>query len=123
MSIVTNSQVRSHVTRMLGVSGLASLLSLPSTAFAQSATACGPEVKEAIVKTLASVVNASESQQLAVQQDLYKKYQYCAQDATAVGGDFFAAARECGAAVSNLGSLFYEEMSCSGYDPQRRQFA
>ena len=25
--------------------------------------------------------------------------------------------------VSNLGSLFYEEMSCSGYDPQRRQFA
>jgi hypothetical protein len=25
--------------------------------------------------------------------------------------------------VSNLGSIFYEEMSCCGYDPQRRQFA
>ena len=25
--------------------------------------------------------------------------------------------------MSNLGSLFYEEMSCAGYDPQRRQFA
>ena len=36
---------------------------------------------------------------------------------------FFVAARECGASVSNLGSLFYEEMSCAGYDPQRRQFA
>jgi hypothetical protein len=26
------------------------------------------------------------------------------------------AARECGASVSNLGSLFYEGMSCAGYD-------
>jgi hypothetical protein len=25
--------------------------------------------------------------------------------------------------VSNLGSIFYEEMPCVGYDPQRRQFA
>ena len=25
--------------------------------------------------------------------------------------------------MSNLGSLFYEEMPCAGYDPQRRQFA
>ncbi len=31
--------------------------------------------------------------------------------------------RECGATVSNLGSIFFEEMSCAGYDPQRRQFA
>jgi hypothetical protein len=35
---------------------------------------------------------------------------------------FHAAARQCGATVSNLGSIFFEEMSCSGYDPQRRQF-
>jgi hypothetical protein len=123
MSIVTKSEVRSRATRMGVIVGLAALLSLPSTGSAQSTTACGPDVKEAIVKTLASVENAPESQQLAVQQDLYKKYQYCTQDATAVAADFFAAARQCGAAVSNLGSLFYEEMSCSGYDPQRRQFA
>ena len=45
------------------------------------------------------------------------------QDAQLVPSTFFAAARECGASVSNLGSLFYEEMSCAGYDPQRRQFA
>ena len=25
--------------------------------------------------------------------------------------------------MSNLGSLFYEQMPCVGYDPQRRQFA
>ena len=36
---------------------------------------------------------------------------------------FHEAARQCGAIVSNLGSLFFEEMSCVGYDPQRRQFA
>ena len=123
MSLVTKSVVRSSVTRMWVVAGLAALVSLPTAGFAQTTTACGPEVKEAIVKTLASVENAPESQQLAVQDELYKKYQFCTQDAKVVGADFFLAARQCGAAVSNLGSLFYEEMSCAGYDPQRRQFA
>lgn len=36
---------------------------------------------------------------------------------------FHIAARQCGASVAQLGSLFFEEMSCAGYDPQRRQFA
>src|SRR5262249_2164197 len=49
--------------------------------------------------------------------------QFCLQDATLVPSTFVAAARECGATVSNLGSLFYEELPCAGYDPQRRQFA
>ena len=40
-----------------------------------------------------------------------------------VSSTFVAAARECGSTVSNVGSLFYEEMPCVGYDPQRRQFA
>ena len=57
------------------------------------------------------------------ENELYAKYQVCAQDAQLVPPSFFVAARECGASVSNLGSLFYEEMSCAGYDPQRRQFA
>ena len=34
-----------------------------------------------------------------------------------------AAARQCGAKVSYVGSLYYEEMPCCGYDPQRRAFA
>ena len=55
---------------------------------------------------------------------LYEKFQYCAKaDADLVPSTFAIAARECGATVSNLGSLFYEEMPCAGYDPQRRQFA
>jgi len=49
--------------------------------------------------------------------------EYCAQDAQFVPASFVAAARECGAAISNLGSVFFEEMPCAGYDPQRRQFA
>jgi hypothetical protein len=123
MSTITKSGVRAKVTRVLVGVGLAALVPQFSTAFAQSATVCGPDVKEAVAKMLASVDNASDTQKQAMQDDLYKKYQYCAQDAKNVPSAFFAAAQECGAAVSNLGSLYYEEMSCSGYDPQRRQFA
>ena len=101
--------------------GSALLLSLPAAAQAQ--TVCGPEVKEEVAKALAGVEGGSEAETLAVEKELYAKYQGCAQDAQLVPSSFFVAARECGAWVSNLGSLFYEEMSCSGYDPQRRQFA
>ena len=124
MSIDTKSGVRPKVMRMLIVLGSAALFSQFSTAFAQTATICGPEVKETVAKMLASVENAPDAQKQAMQDDLYKKYEYCAQqDAKAVPATFFAAAQQCGAAVSNLGSLYYEEMSCAGYDPQRRQFA
>jgi hypothetical protein len=104
---------------------LASVLFLVQGASAQTQTYCGPEVKEEVVKALAGVDGAPDEQQLAVEKDLYAKFQYCAQDAVAfpVSSTFIAAARECGATVSNVGSLFYEEMPCAGYDPQRRQFA
>jgi hypothetical protein len=124
MSIVTMPGVRSKVTRMFVVAGLTVFAAQFSTAFAQTTTACGPEVKEAIAKALASVENASDAQKQAMQDDMYKKFSYCGQqDAKNVPATFVAAAIECGAAVSNLGSLYFEEMSCSGYDPQRRQFA
>jgi len=101
------------------------IVASPRLAHAQTQTYCGPEVKEEVVKALAAVEDASEDQQLALEKDLYAKFQYCAQDATVfpISSTFLTAARECGAAVSNLGSLFYEEMSCAGYDPQRRLFA
>jgi hypothetical protein len=108
---------------MLLFASAALLLVSGSRAFAQTTTLCGPEVKEAVVRALAAVESAPESQKLAVQADLYKKYQYCLQDSKSAPANFFTAARQCGAEVSNLGSIFYEEMSCSGYDPQRRQFA
>ena len=114
------SDVRSRAVRMLLAVSSAVLVSLPSAALAQGQTVCGPEVKQEIVKTLAGVPDADK---LAVEKELYSKFQYCINDAQQVPSTFFVAARECGASVSNLGSLFYEEMSCAGYDPQRRQFA
>ncbi|MBC7926245.1 MAG: hypothetical protein H7039_11365 [Bryobacteraceae bacterium] len=121
--LVTKLGVFTRVARMLVVTGLAALGFQSTTAFAQTTPACGPEVKDAIARRLASVENSPEAQKLAVEEEIYKQYQYCAQDAKFVSATFFAAARQCGAGVSNLGSLFYEEMSCVGYDPQRRQFA
>ena len=108
---------------ILLVGAVAALVSAPSQAMAQTATACGPEVKEEVARVLASVENAPDTQKTAVQQQLYDKYKICAQDAHLVPSQFYLAAQECGASVSNLGSLFFEEMPCAGYDPQRRQFA
>jgi hypothetical protein len=119
-----HADLRSHAVRLLLTIGIAAIVSLPSAALAQSPTACGPEVKEEIVKALASVEGADDAKKLSLEKEIYAKYQSCgAQDAALVPATFIAAARECGATVSNLGSLFYEEMSCVGYDPQRRQFA
>jgi len=106
-------------TRILLVAGSVLAFSPSSPAFAQTAV-CGAEVKADIVKLLASAVD--DAAKLALEKEVYAKYQYCADGATAPS-TFVAAARQCGATVSNLGSLFFEEMSCVGYDPQRRQFA
>ena len=101
------------------------IVAAPRPAHAQNQTYCGPEVKEEVAKTLAGLDGAPDDVQLAAEKELYAKFQYCTADAAAfpLPSAFFVAARECGAGVSNLGSLFYEEMSCVGYDPQRRQFA
>jgi len=117
------SAAGSFAARAVVMTGFAVLVSMPSNASAQSQTACGPEIKEAVAKALAAVENAPEAQKIATEKALYDKYKYCGQDAALVPSAFVTAARECGAVVSNLGSLFYEEMPCAGYDPQRRQFA
>jgi hypothetical protein len=102
---------------------MATVLVAASPSFAQTTTVCGPEVKEEVVAALEAVANGTPAQKAAVERELYAKYQHCKQDATLVPASFAAAAKQCGAVVSQLGSLFYEEMSCCGYDPQRRQFA
>jgi hypothetical protein len=115
---------RTHVVRTLVVLGSATLMSLvPTAARAQSTTFCGPEVKEAVAKELSAIADADEDKKAALEAELYQKYLPCAQDSYLVPSTFAVAARQCGATVSNTGSLFYEEMSCCGYDPQRRQFA
>ncbi len=85
-------------------------------------TVCGQDVKDYVAKVLAA---ADPAKLKDTEDGLYKQFSYCAQDGQNLPATdpFFAAARQCGAKVSILGSLFYEEMSCCGYDPQRRQFA
>jgi hypothetical protein len=120
----------SSVTRQAGrvAAGLALALCLPLAAFAQTKAdvTCGPEVKEEIAQMMAKVENADDAQKESVASYLYGKYQYCIQDAAGDANavqDLAVAARQCGAGLSQVGSTFYEEMSCCGYDPQRRQFA
>ena len=85
---------------------------------------CGADVKEEVAEALANVKDASEADKLATEADLYAKYAGCAQDAKLIPNtNFYLAARECSARVSYIGSLYFEEMSCCGYDPQRRTFA
>jgi hypothetical protein len=108
--------------RLLAVGSFLAV-SIPTSVLAQTASVCGPEVKVEVAKALSAVDGADLASKASVEKELYAKYQYCAQDGLQAPASFLAAARECGAIVSNLGSIFYEEMSCSGYDPQRRQFA
>lgn len=122
MFIKANRRIGSRAAYAALVVGVVMMWS-PSAAQAQSQTACF-EAKEEVAKTLAEIEKASDAAKLKVEAELYAKYKYCGeQDAQLAPASFHAAARECGAAVSNLGSLFFEEMSCCGYDPQRRQFA
>ena len=94
------------------------VVSFPAAALAQDKPGCGPEVKKEIVDKLA---NANPEDKQALEDELYKTYRYCAQDAAPQS--FFDAAGECSARVSILGDTFYEDMACCGYDPQRRLFA
>ena len=124
-SIVRKSlqEIRSHAALVLVAASGALVVSMPAPALAQTSTICGPEVKAEVVKAFAAFDTAKDEEKPALEAELYAKYSYCIQDAQLVPAAFVAAARECGATVSNLGSLFFEEMSCAGYDPQRRQFA
>jgi hypothetical protein len=118
--LVMIAKVRVRATRiLLAVAGVAAV-SIPTSAMAQSAI-CGPEIKQQVADALSKATD--DASKFALEKELYEKYQFCIADSQSAPSTFFVAARECGAAVSNLGSLFFEEMSCSGYDPQRRQFA
>ena len=110
------------------MSGLvaACAVAVPVVVSAQTTTACGEGVKAEVIKAVDAAASLSEGEQLKVEAQLYDKYKSCGTiDAAQVpaADPIFTAARQCGAKVSILGSLFYEEMSCCGYDPQRRTFA
>lgn len=112
-----------RLVRRTAVLGLVAILGLPLAAGAADGPTCGPEIKAAIVEDLAAAAKLSEKEQLQVQAKLYETYSYCAKDPFDPPKGFIAAARQCGARVGYTGSLYFEEMSCCGYDPQRRTFA
>jgi hypothetical protein len=107
---------------MHGFIGLCTLVvaTMGLSVSAQAQQTCGPEIKEEAAKELSEIANLPEAAQLEAQAKLYEKYKFCIQEDAP--NEFHVAARQCGARVSNLGSTFFEEMSCCGYDPQRRQF-
>lgn len=108
--------------RMRGIIGVGTFV-LATMGFSLSAQAqqqCGPETKAEAAKELSEIDGLDANAKLEAQAKLYEKYKFCLlEDAPQ---EFHVAARECGARVSNLGSTYFEEMSCCGYDPQRRQF-
>jgi hypothetical protein len=114
---------RGKLVRQTATLALLAFAGLSLNAQAVENPTCGPEIKVSIVAELAAASKLSEAEQLDIQAKLYDTYSYCAKDPIAVPSSFRVAARQCGAAVSYTGSLFYEEMSCCGYDPQRRTFA
>lgn len=114
---------------LLRLTILMMMFTLPAAHAAENV--CGPEVKAEVAKMLSAVANAPEKEKLAIQAELYAQYKYCAGDnigdstkaQLAAKNAFSEAAQRCGARISKLGSVHFEEMSCCGYDPQRRQFA
>ena len=91
----------------------------------QAQNVCGPEVREAAAREIDAIAGLPEQEKAIAEANIYSKYKFCAQDGQTIPttDPFFGAARQCGATVSQLGGLGYEEMSCCGYDPQRRQFS
>jgi len=113
----------SRIVRALAAASLMMLMALPTASFAQTAVTCGPEVKNEVAKVLSANDSLPEEKKAVLYAQLYEQFKYCQQDSVLTPTAFTNAARNCGASVSNLGSVYFEEMSCSGYDPQRRQFA
>ena len=105
--------------RKAAVLVLMSVLALPLTAVAQDV--CGLETKAAAAKELGAIKADNPAEKLAAEARIYEKYKFCLQEARADDA-LVIAARQCGAGLSLVGSTFFEEMSCCGYDPQRRAF-
>ena len=90
-------------------------LSLPTSAFAQTTVPiCGANIKEEVLHALSAVAEGDALAKVSLEAELYKKYQYCVVVGQAVPSALAVAARQCGATISNLGSIFFEEMSCAG---------
>ena len=118
------------------------LVSFTFSSQAQAESICGPEIRDEVARALNAVADMPDKDRAALEASIYEKYAYCADDVTAeplpntattqdsmaitiqavAPISFLTAARVCGATVPYVGSLYYEHMSCCGYDPQARLF-
>lgn len=132
--------MRSITLKLFGsilVAALA-LTALPRAAQAQTTTSCTPDIKLKFLQEMDELEKQYGADQdnkeglpvpapgkLEAEQIVYKKYQACGLNQAPQGPAFFNAVRQCAAAPvpAQTGSTFYEEMSCCGYDPQKREFA
>lgn len=83
---------------------------------------CGDDVKAEVVKALAKFEDPTSKEALAVQQDLYKKFEYCVNDAQPNDAAVRRLRQRACGKVPYVGSLFWEQMPCCGYDPQEMTF-
>ncbi len=95
---------------------------LPPSQAAANEPPCGEEIREEVVKYLDASQYLSDEEQLKWEAEIYEKYQACSRYSSRSAKNLNNVARACGARVSALGNIYYEEMGCCGYDPQRRQF-
>jgi hypothetical protein len=110
-----------RMTRWVGVA-LALLWAAHAT-HAAAQEVCGEDVKLQVAKVLSQYQDPTSPEALEAQQALYKEFAYCLQDADPNGKAALRLRdRACGK-VPFVGSLYWEQMPCCGYDPQATRFA
>ena len=120
------------------VVAILAMTALPQAAQAQTTTSCTPDIKLQFLAKMDEIEKQYGADQdikdglpiaspgkLAAEKAVYEQFQSCGLNQAPQGSAFFNALRQCAAAPvpAQTGSTFYEEMSCCGYDPQKREFA
>lgn len=120
------------------VVAILAMTALPQAAQAQTTTSCTPDIKLQFLAKMDEIekqygpdqdvkdgLPIAPTGKLAAEKAVYEQFQSCGLNQAPQGPAFFNAVRQCAAAPvpAQTGSTFYEEMSCCGYDPQKREFA
>lgn len=120
------------------VVAILAMTALPHAAQAQT-TSCTPDIKLQFLAKMDEIdkqygddkVNdqtglpEASNEKLAAEKAVYAQFQNCGLNQAPQGSAFFNSVRQCAAAAvpAQTGSTAYEELSCCGYDPQKREFA
>ncbi len=92
-----------------------------SAAQAQSAACIA--AKDYVLAQVATLEKAPLADRDRMEEEIYRNTLQFGCETGVANAAFYAGVRQCGASVNFIGNLGWEEMSCCGYDPQRRTFA